>query len=259
MGFQRSLWKILYWVCLTSIDLERKRKKGHMMFYFSFSPAQYSNTIAWLEGLKAALLLMWIILWVLRQFKIKKLMSCLSHVILHTRAQRVCLVVAGLIIYAKCLMKICIISLFCWKRVALNGWRGVYQRRKPGNKTYSWLIQHFITPLLCYLYRESLIVVYVCWSKISNVSSRLSDITFNEDYLEFVLAQGVFSLLFPVFVGVWSWIFVSVQVLCATLHDVINFLVEKTAGVLIPLAFEEAYEKSICTCTNHQILTPCLL
>lgn len=34
-------------------------------------------------------------------------------------------------------------------------------------------------------------------------------------------------------------------VLCATLHDVINFLVEKTAGVLIPLAFEEAYEKSI--------------
>lgn len=40
----------------------------------------------------------------------------------------------------------------------------------------------------------------------------------------------------------------SAQVPCATLHDVIAFLVEKTEGVLVPLAIEEAYEKSICTC-----------
>lgn len=39
----------------------------------------------------------------------------------------------------------------------------------------------------------------------------------------------------------------SVQVPCATLHDVISFLVDKTEGVLIPLIIEEAYEKSICT------------
>ncbi|XP_003974136.2 signal-transducing adaptor protein 1-like [Takifugu rubripes] len=32
---------------------------------------------------------------------------------------------------------------------------------------------------------------------------------------------------------------------CATLHDVVTFLVEKTEGVLIPLILEEAYEKSI--------------
>lgn len=40
----------------------------------------------------------------------------------------------------------------------------------------------------------------------------------------------------------------SVQVPCATLHDVVAFLVEKTEGVLVPLTVEEAYEKSICTC-----------
>lgn len=39
----------------------------------------------------------------------------------------------------------------------------------------------------------------------------------------------------------------SAQVPCATLHDVISFLVDKTEGVLIPLIIEEAYEKSICT------------
>ncbi|KAI3368316.1 hypothetical protein L3Q82_008023 [Scortum barcoo] len=32
---------------------------------------------------------------------------------------------------------------------------------------------------------------------------------------------------------------------CATLHDVINYLVEKTQGVLIPLITEEQYEKNI--------------
>uniref|UniRef100_A0A8C9WZV6 Signal transducing adaptor family member 2b n=1 Tax=Sander lucioperca TaxID=283035 RepID=A0A8C9WZV6_SANLU len=32
---------------------------------------------------------------------------------------------------------------------------------------------------------------------------------------------------------------------CATLHDVINYLVEKTDGVLIPLIIEGAYEKNI--------------
>uniref|UniRef100_A0A8C9X490 Signal transducing adaptor family member 2b n=1 Tax=Sander lucioperca TaxID=283035 RepID=A0A8C9X490_SANLU len=39
----------------------------------------------------------------------------------------------------------------------------------------------------------------------------------------------------------------SVQVPCATLHDVINYLVEKTDGVLIPLIIEGAYEKNIST------------
>ncbi|KAM7388477.1 hypothetical protein PAMP_024649 [Pampus punctatissimus] len=34
-------------------------------------------------------------------------------------------------------------------------------------------------------------------------------------------------------------------VVCATLHDVINYLVEKTDRVLIPLIIEEAYEKNI--------------
>nr|XP_046248010.1 signal-transducing adaptor protein 1-like [Scatophagus argus] len=34
-------------------------------------------------------------------------------------------------------------------------------------------------------------------------------------------------------------------VLCATLHDVIKYLVENTGGVLIPLIMEEAYEKNI--------------
>lgn len=37
------------------------------------------------------------------------------------------------------------------------------------------------------------------------------------------------------------------QVPCATLHDVVNYLVEKTEGVLIPLIIEEPYEKNICT------------
>lgn len=32
---------------------------------------------------------------------------------------------------------------------------------------------------------------------------------------------------------------------CDTLHDVINFFIHKTEGFLIPLVFEEAYEKSI--------------
>lgn len=40
----------------------------------------------------------------------------------------------------------------------------------------------------------------------------------------------------------------SVQVPCATLHDVITFLVEKTERVLVPLIIEEEYEKRICTC-----------
>lgn len=39
----------------------------------------------------------------------------------------------------------------------------------------------------------------------------------------------------------------SAQIPCATLHDVVTFLVEKTEGVLIPLILEEAYDKSICT------------
>lgn len=39
----------------------------------------------------------------------------------------------------------------------------------------------------------------------------------------------------------------SVQIPCATLRDVINYLVEKTDGVLVPLIIEEAYEKNICT------------
>nr|XP_040040344.1 signal-transducing adaptor protein 1-like isoform X1 [Gasterosteus aculeatus aculeatus] len=34
-------------------------------------------------------------------------------------------------------------------------------------------------------------------------------------------------------------------VLCATLHDVIHYLVEKSDGVLTPLIFEETYEKNI--------------
>lgn len=38
------------------------------------------------------------------------------------------------------------------------------------------------------------------------------------------------------------------QVPCATLHEVINYLVEKTEGVLIPLIMEEPYEKNICMC-----------
>ncbi|XP_039666033.1 signal-transducing adaptor protein 1-like isoform X2 [Perca fluviatilis] len=38
---------------------------------------------------------------------------------------------------------------------------------------------------------------------------------------------------------------VDVPVPCATLHDVINYLVEKTDGVLIPLIIEEAYDKNI--------------
>lgn len=37
-----------------------------------------------------------------------------------------------------------------------------------------------------------------------------------------------------------------VQVPCATLHDVITVLVEKTEGMLVPLIFEEAYDKRIC-------------
>lgn len=39
----------------------------------------------------------------------------------------------------------------------------------------------------------------------------------------------------------------SVQVSCATLHDVITYLVEKTEGQFVPLIIEEVYEKSICT------------
>lgn len=38
----------------------------------------------------------------------------------------------------------------------------------------------------------------------------------------------------------------SVQVPCATLSDVINHLVEKTDGALVPLIIEEEYEKNIC-------------
>ncbi|CAK6955199.1 signal-transducing adaptor protein 2-like [Scomber scombrus] len=38
---------------------------------------------------------------------------------------------------------------------------------------------------------------------------------------------------------------VDTPVPCATLHDVINYLVEKTDRVLIPLILEEAYEKNI--------------
>lgn len=37
------------------------------------------------------------------------------------------------------------------------------------------------------------------------------------------------------------------QVPCATLHDVVTFLVDKTEGALAPLVLEEAYEKSIST------------
>lgn len=40
--------------------------------------------------------------------------------------------------------------------------------------------------------------------------------------------------------------FLCLQVACATLHEVINYLVEKTEGVLIPLIMEEPYEKNIC-------------
>uniref|UniRef100_A0A8D0CQG6 Signal transducing adaptor family member 2b n=1 Tax=Sander lucioperca TaxID=283035 RepID=A0A8D0CQG6_SANLU len=39
---------------------------------------------------------------------------------------------------------------------------------------------------------------------------------------------------------------------CATLHDVINYLVEKTDGVLIPLIIEGAYEKNISTGGERQ-------
>ncbi|KAM7011922.1 signal-transducing adaptor protein 2-like [Tautogolabrus adspersus] len=38
---------------------------------------------------------------------------------------------------------------------------------------------------------------------------------------------------------------VDTPVPCATLHDVINYLVEKTEGVLIPLTFEGTYERRI--------------
>ncbi|XP_073333053.1 signal-transducing adaptor protein 1-like [Pagrus major] len=38
---------------------------------------------------------------------------------------------------------------------------------------------------------------------------------------------------------------VDIPVPCATLHDVVNYLVEKTDGVLIPLIIEEQYEKNI--------------
>lgn len=46
--------------------------------------------------------------------------------------------------------------------------------------------------------------------------------------------------------------FFCLQVPCATLHEVINYLVEKTEGVLIPLIMEEPYEKNICMC-NYSI------
>ncbi|XP_028258665.1 signal-transducing adaptor protein 2-like [Parambassis ranga] len=38
---------------------------------------------------------------------------------------------------------------------------------------------------------------------------------------------------------------VNIPVPCATLHDVIDYLVKETDGVLIPLIFEEPYEKNI--------------
>lgn len=40
------------------------------------------------------------------------------------------------------------------------------------------------------------------------------------------------------------------QIPCATLHEVINYLVENTEGVLTPLIIEEPYEKSICMCNQ---------
>lgn len=36
------------------------------------------------------------------------------------------------------------------------------------------------------------------------------------------------------------------QIPCATLHDVISYLVENTEGALVPLIIEESYEKRIC-------------
>lgn len=45
------------------------------------------------------------------------------------------------------------------------------------------------------------------------------------------------------------------QIPCPTLHDVINALVEKTAGTLQPFLLEEPYEENISmsgTCTHSE-------
>lgn len=46
----------------------------------------------------------------------------------------------------------------------------------------------------------------------------------------------------------------SFQIQCMSLHDVINYLVDHTEGVLIPLIIEEPYEKNICTCKTFLVL-----
>lgn len=46
------------------------------------------------------------------------------------------------------------------------------------------------------------------------------------------------------------------QIPCATLHDVVSYLVENTDGVLIPLIIEEPYDKSICMCKPYLAHAP---
>lgn len=38
--------------------------------------------------------------------------------------------------------------------------------------------------------------------------------------------------------------FTNTQITCATLHEVVTYLVEKAGGVLVPLLIEEHYEKN---------------
>ncbi|CAG5864656.1 unnamed protein product [Menidia menidia] len=44
---------------------------------------------------------------------------------------------------------------------------------------------------------------------------------------------------------------------CATLHQVVTFMVESTKGSLVPLNMEEPYEKSISECSRPHVVFPC--
>jgi len=39
-------------------------------------------------------------------------------------------------------------------------------------------------------------------------------------------------------------LFTNTQITCATLHDVVTYVVDKADGVLVPLVIEEHYEKN---------------
>lgn len=43
---------------------------------------------------------------------------------------------------------------------------------------------------------------------------------------------------------------------CVTLQDAINYLVDRTEGVMTPLILEEEYEENICTYSNVQTQSP---